>query len=353
MVRQFTAIDIFAGAGGLSEGLEQAGIEIAAANEYMRSAALTYKYNHRNTHLFVKDVKKLDIADVKKTVGKEIDLVCGGPPCAGFSMLGRRNPDDPRNKLFRQFVRIVKEVKPSCFLMENVEGLLTIENGKTVETVEKSFRALGYNVSRTLVNAAFFGVPQARKRVFIFGSFDSGIDINHMKQAKNKTVSVSDAISDLDFLEVGESSNEYVNPQTTRYQKTIRNRSKTLHNHSTSKHTETVVKRFASMKQGDTARDMPEEYRTKKNIRYRLSENAPAKTVTTMPDDYVHYRANRILSVREMARLQSFRDTYIFFGPRTSGGKRRANECPQYTQVGNAVPPILAKSVGKWILSNR
>lgn len=353
MTKQFTAIDIFAGAGGLSEGLEQSGIKILAANEYRESAALTYQHNHTGTHLFVRDIRRLKAEEVTAITGKGVDMVCGGPPCAGFSMLGKRNPTDPRNKLFRQFVRIVKEVRPPFFLMENVEGLITMENGKTIRIVEESFRRLGYNVSRTLVNAADFGVPQARKRIFIFGALDQGIDIAQMKPRKKGIVTASDAISDLDFLGPGETSEEYVKPQTTRYQKMIRNKSKKLYNHTTSKHTKSVIQRFAFMEQGDTAMNIPKEYRTGKNIICRLSENKPAKTVTTMPDDYIHYKIDRILSVREMARLQSFNDTYIFLGPRTSGGSRRVNECPQYTQVGNAVPPILAKSVGKWILGNR
>lgn len=337
-----TAIDLFAGAGGLSEGMEQAGVDIAWANEKNSEAALTYAYNHPKTILCQKDIKSVDTSEIKKMVG-EIDIVAGGPPCQGFSLAGRRDINDPRNYLFKEFLRIVNGIKPPLFVLENVKGLLSFDKGRFMEKIVSHFKNAGYSTQLNLLNASSFGVPQMRERIFLVGTLDKKMEIV-VENEKAKVVSTREAIGDLGFLNAGESIDHYKWKPRTDYQKKMRD-SKTLHNHAASNHGNKVKKRFALIKPGAGMKSLPLSMRTCKNVQYKLFPNAPSRTLTTLPEDLIHYSKNRILTVREMARLQSFPDSYVFLGPRTTGGAQRISSCPQYTQVGNAVPPMLAKAV--------
>lgn len=345
---KLNAIDLFAGAGGLSEGINQAGINVLWANEYNRDACLTYAYNHPNTILNQEDIRKISRNTIKNICG-EIDLIAGGPPCQGFSIAGRRDPKDPRNQMFKEFHRVVKELKPNTFVMENVKGLLSFQNGKFVNNIVHQFEKIGYGVTINLLNASDFGVPQQRERVFIIGNVDKKISLASIQKCKSKVTS-KHALSDLEFLNSGEEMTEYqIKPQTD-YQKSMRLSNK-LSNHKASNHSLTVIKRFSMIKPGKDIKSLPQKYQTSKNVLYKLEPTLPSRTITTLPEDLIHYSKNRILTVREMARLQSFSDKYLFLGPRTTGGDRRKYSCPQYTQVGNAVPPILSKTVFSSILN--
>ena len=336
-----SAIDLFAGAGGLSKGLDQAGFEILWANEKNPAAAATYKYNHMRTELFTGDIRKISRSFLRKEF-RDLVLVAGGPPCQGFSFAGKRNIKDPRNQLLASFCSAVETIKPKLFLMENVKGLLSFNQGNTINKVKRRLEKAGYHVTTSVLNAADFGVPQLRERVFIMGSIDSKITLDIPKY---KQVPAADAISDLAFLDSGEKSNEYKCLPTTDFQKGMRGIT-TLQNHEAAIHSKGVIRRFSLLKPGCDSKTLPSEVRTKKKIVYKLHPRLPSRTVTTLPEDIIHYSKNRILTVRELARLQSFPDSYIFLGPRTTGGERRKNSCPQYTQVGNAVPPLLAKAIG-------
>lgn len=355
MKNKYNAIDLFAGCGGLSLGLSKAGFNILYANEKNNEAANTYKFNlvKKNKHKTFVDVR--DISNVTSndiltiTKGKQIHLVAGGPPCQGFSMAGKRDIKDPRNKLFKEMLRIVSEIYPPLFLMENVKGILSMKKGNVIDTIKRAFEELGYEIKIEVLKASEFGVPQNRERVFIIGT-RIGNGVLHPKPNKNKNITVKDAINDLSFLNTGESCIEYKKKPDSKYQQELRGKNKKLENHESSKHSMEVQKRFSLLKQGETTKDIPVKYRTKKIVLSRLYANQPAKTITTMPDDYIHYSKNRILTVREMARLQSFPDEFVFLGPRTTGGKRRRNEIPQYSQIGNAVPPLLAEKVGEHLI---
>lgn len=355
--KEYNAIDLFAGCGGLSLGLEMAGFNMVWANELNQDAAGTYTHNftRRNGHstkMVVGDIRKISVGRIlKDTKGKEIHLVAAGPPCQGFSMAGRRDIDDARNALFKQLLKVVGKIRPPIFLMENVKGILSLDGGRAIGKIKESFEAIdGYRVQIQLLKAHKYCVPQIRERIFIIGTaFDCG-EIKP-KPKCHKPIGVEDAIGDLAFLGNGESSNTYELPQTSKYQKLMRGDNKILTNHEAAKHTTLVTERFSMLKPGQSARDLPEHVRTKKMVLYKLHPKKPARTVVTLPDDYVHYSQNRILTVREMARLQSFPDDFEFLGHKSTGGMRRRTDVPQYTQVGNAVPPLMANAIGE-CLSN-
>jgi len=346
----YIAVDFFAGAGGLSEGLKQAGFEVAVANEKNIDAAKTYTHNHPETTMITKSIRSVKAPEILKITGERPFLVAGGPPCQGFSMAGRRDINDPRNKLFKYYLGKIRQIKPEFVLMENVVGLLSFNQGKTVSAIKKGLEKTGYSVSMRVLNAVDFGVPQVRKRLFIVGSPDMYMDINTMIVKKTMPVSVENAIGDLDFVGPGQTSTEYEKTPKGAYQKQMRLGSKDLNNHVAPRHSKRTIERFSNIRPGCNGESLPQHLRTNKRTQLRLEGRMPARTVITIPDDYIHPSLNRTLTVRECARLQSFRDKYLFLGPKSTGGTRRKSQCPQYTQIGNAVPPLLGAGVGSWIL---
>ena len=275
------ACDLFAGAGGLSEGLRWAGFDIRVANEINNHAALTYRLNHPDTVMIERDIRKVNAKEITDVSGTDILLVAGGVPCQGVSTAGRRGLDDPRNKLFMEFVKMVRKLDPGFFLLENVVGLLSMDGGRLVEKIEKHLASSGYFCSRRVFDATSFGVPQRRRRVFIFGCKDGKHDINDMETKSIVSVSVSDAIGDLDFLKAGESSKEYVKQPTTGYQKRMRNGQDVLHNHEAPRHSASTMKRFSMMRPGASIKDIPQKLRIRKRDMFRLKRSEPARTVTT------------------------------------------------------------------------
>jgi len=345
---RLNAIDLFSGCGGMSLGLEGAGFNVLYANDINPDALKTYRHNFPKVLVECSDIAKVDPRDVKKRLGgKKIHVISAGTPCQGFSTSGRRNPNDPRNKLFKQLLKFVQVIKPEMFVMENVSGLLSMEAGNAFYRVTKSFEDAGYHVVHKMLSAADFGVPQNRKRVFIVGTKNRARISEILPYAKTrKPVTVKDAISDLEFLDVNGKALQYRRKPRTSYQKMMRRRTSTfIQNHESARHSTMVQRRFSKIPCGMYGRDVLGNLGTRKRDCYRLNPNSPSNTVTTLPEDFVHYSKNRIPTVRELARLQSFPDSFVFLGPRTTGGRRRKHECPQYTQVGNAVPPLLAKEV--------
>lgn len=370
------AIDVFAGAGGLSEGLLSAGINVAVAIEKHPHPALTCAFNHPSTTVVCDDIAELEMDALSVLVRKRIrasnvDIVVGGPPCQGFSPAGLCNPNDPRNKLFREFVRVVDHFKPKVFLFENVPGFVKLYEGKAIQAIVGHFRELGYKMHGIpqdlakldefpLLDASHFGVPQRRKRFILVGWREGEIECDFEwpekshgpdSQTKRKFVSTGQALSDLEFLTAGHESHIYQpDRRITSYQSARRSNTDTLFNHLATKHRADTVAMYRRLTQGGTIRMIPAKFRSGKQTMSRLTEWDRSKAVLALPDDFVHYRRHRIPTVREMARLQSFDDDFVFLGKRTTSDKHRRVDVPQYTQVGNAVPPLLGRALGKAIL---
>lgn len=435
------AIDLFCGAGGMSEGILQAGFHIIFSSDINISVKQTYVNRHeqlgliqgKNTHFELADVRELlsenimnAIKNLQMLKGKAIppiDAIFGGPPCQGFSRAGKRNQDDPRNFLFREYLRIVNEIRPKYVVMENVEGFLDTKlpgytgvKGTTYdhdmslpELLLKEFQQIGYStLTPQVLDASDFGVPQRRKRVIFIAYVDGQAVPQYPKpttKLENQKTSVSEAISDLIVnpslrFQIHKVSSNYQSdskigrtPTTT---KSLISNYSTKLNHELSKHNNYIIERFSLFREGESTSilvkrllieglalsmypsllnecsmklaefytteeiikmfleknitdRMIETLLTKKNSRIRLSSNTLAPTMVTLPDDFISPFENRILTVREMARIQSFDDSFEFLGKKTTGGDRRRVEVPQYTQVGNAVPPLLSKAIAQMI----
>ena len=341
------AIELFAGCGGMSLGLQRAGFEIVYANEINEVAVKTYKKNFPEVFVQEEDIRKVDPTLVKKQIGKKIDLIVAGTPCQGFSTVGPRNPNDPRNKLFLQLLKFVKTFKPKMFVMENVTGILTMDNGKVIERIKSSFSGIGYSVQYKILTASEFGVPQARKRIFIIGTRGNISTEKLFPKSKRKKVSVKDALSDLAFLGINEKATQYKSKPQTKFQSKMRKNSTTIFNHESCNHNTKIQRRFSCVPPGKDGRKVLKNSGTKKRNYYRMHPQTTSRTITTIPEDFIHYKQNRIPTVREMARLQSFPDDFEFLGSKMTSGKQRRTACPQYTQVANAVPPLMAEAVFK------
>lgn len=380
------AIDLFSGAGGLSEGLLAAGINVAVAVENHPHPALTHAFNHPGTTVLCCDIRELSLnsltSHLKNRTGQtNVDLVVGGPPCQGFSPAGKQDPNDPRNKLFEEFLRVVDHFRPSMFLFENVPGFAKLYKGQAMHSILDAFWELGYRMhgidndsddypeEPPILNAVWYGVPQRRRRFVLVGWLEDSLEkpfewpaITHSSDIPTSSdfhksnsskrlpnVTVGDAIGDLAFLSAGLECHTY-RDSSSDYQEQRRRNSNLLFNHLATKHRNETVNMFRRLVPGKTIRSIPESHRSGKQRMRRLTRNDSSSAILALPDDYVHYQRHRIPTVREMARLQSFDDDYVFLGKRTTSDLSRRVDVPQYTQVGNAVPPLLAKALGKAIV---
>jgi DNA (cytosine-5)-methyltransferase 1 len=412
-------VDLFAGCGGLSLGLENAGFHPVYVNELNQDAMSTYRVNRLSSeagrHLldkgfFSHDIKKElvlkrgELTALSKRIASafgvdpragELDLVVGGPPCQGFSGIGHRrsysvNKEQlPSNHLYEDMLFVVSKLQPRLFLFENVKGLLSArwtaggEKGEIWRDIQAEFREelKNYQIEPELVYAKEYGVPQNRPRVLMVGirrdvAARAALDPNgrakgHLPEPTGGAPNLIDVLGDLvdPGYEPGmkatevypcESSGDYWPDYYRRDPITgeVRGKDKPVSDHEYSKHDKDIVKKFRHMI--DHGGEIPEQYKTKKFAQRVLPKTwgdaGPTITATSLPDDYVHFQDPRTLTVREWARLQTFPDWYEFKGKRTTGGLRRAGnprenlhdrELPKYTQIGNAVPVLLAEAVGK------
>ena len=398
-----TYIDVFSGCGGFSLGLGNAGWKGLFAIEKDEMAFETFKhnlidgkYNHFDwpkwlpqKALMIQDVLEKYEAELKK-LNRKVDLIAGGPPCQGFSMAGQRNPNDPRNKLSTQYLKMVKIIEPKFVVLENVKGFNSVfknSKGKLpyAMVVKAKLKKLGYTVFNDYVNSQDFGVPQQRVRFIMIGirndvlqpdiqPFELLKDLKPLflkeKGLSHAPISVKSAISDFELNAselVYHSGSEksgfkkinYMPPkELNEYQKVMRKglNGSMPNSMRIPRHKETTVEKFKLIQ--DICRPglvLNDQERavigTKKQSISVLNPNTPSKTLTTLPDDLLHYSEPRILTVRESARIQSFPDDFDFKGKYTTGGDRRTKECPRYTQVGNAVPPLLGEVLGTLIAS--
>jgi DNA (cytosine-5)-methyltransferase 1 len=384
-------LDLFAGAGGMSLGFRQAGFETYAAVEQDEWACDTLRKNHPSTLVFQRDICAFSDAEIRGLfAAARIDGIVGGPPCQGFSHsnITKRDSRDPRNSLFREFARFIGILKPQFFVMENVPGLLkaTLDDGRAaIEVIREVFDDLGYKTHADTLRAELFGVPQIRERLFLIGTRDGTLhqplpipsysmltqDQSSLFAAtgEKEIVTLWEAISDLPALDPGEGSNpsDYVDAPETDYQRELREGAVKLWNHVAMRHSKRVVERFKHIAVGQSQSDVPNEHapRVRSNgdqisdKRYdqnnrRLDPGKPSHTIpASFYANFVHPFQHRNFTPREGARLQSFPDTYVFSGkPTVVSQKLLAREgrvdekhlC-QYVQIGNAVPPMLARAI--------
>lgn len=347
-----TVIDLFAGVGGLSLGFEMAGFEVALANEFDPSIAEAYKKNRPGTKMIVEDITKLPVDETFGPYEGKVTAVIGGPPCQGFSQKGsRKSINDPRNFLFRYYFEVVKRVKPRYFVIENVPNLLTTEKGYFKDEIIELFSGIGYAVSCGVLCAADFGVPQDRHRTCILGKLGATEPVSLPKPSGIHTT-VWDAISDLSYLESGEGveEQEYRSAPQSDYQRMLRAGSDELYNHIATRHSKVTLERLRMIAPECGKEMLPEEHHTKSiysGTWCRMKKDGIAKTITTRYDtpssgEFTHPYLNRAITTREAARIQSFPDTFHFYGSKSS----------QMKQVGNAVPPLLGKAIAERILDD-
>lgn len=338
-------IDLFCGAGGLSLGFEKAGFESILAIDKWNDAIETYNFNHGSSVGTTVDIHEFTNEELLKYKEKGVTGIIGGPPCQGFSLVGTRDSNDPRNSLYMEYVRFVSVIEPDFFVLENVSGLLSLNKGEYKEDIIERFSNLGYNVCYELLTASDYGVPQSRKRVFFVGIKNKSrmnVFFDFNKLEKSELVTTRDAISDLPAPINSSEEIPYTVEAFNNFQKLMRLNSKSVSNHQVTNHTDKTIEIISMVPDGGSIKDLPEEYykvRNYNNAFRRMNSELPSNTIDCGHRNYFHYKENRVPTVRESARIQSFPDDYVFKGSKTS----------QYTQVGNAVPPLLAKTIGDQI----
>ena len=331
-------IDLFCGIGGLSLGFEQAGFEVCAAVDMWADAVKTYNHNRKEKVAKVISVEDFNEKELSSIIATEkITGIIGGPPCQGFSTVGKREIDDPRNKMYLEFYKAVKLVNPDFFVIENVKGMLTLNKGAFVKDLLKRFGAdgLGYTISYQLLNAADYGIPQNRYRVFYVGIKNKKFVFPEPFDYK---LTAKDGISDLE----GATQEKYGSEPQNDFQRAMRGNIKKPLNQDYTTHTEKTISIISQVPDGGNIRDLPEEiwHVRKYNKAFeRMGTFKPSNTIDTGHRNYFHYSEPRIPTVRESARIQSFPDSFEILGTRGS----------QYKQVGNAVPPMLSKIIAERI----
>lgn len=388
-MQRYTLIDLFAGAGGLSAGLSEAGFDSLFATDIVPVFAQTYQRNHINTKVVTDDIRSLNPENIRKELGLEkgeLDLIAGGPPCQGFSINAPiRTVLDERNHLFKDYLRFIDAFEPRAVLIENVPGLVSFENGATLHAILEALADLGYGADVRILGAAYYGVPQMRWRTFILGlrgkelpahafpeplyhapikpnfttTFNGKLLIKiPSSETEARFTTVEEAIGDLPALKNGEKGaeiKEYASAPLSDYQKHMRVGSIGVINHEAPRLSKINLNRLQFIKPGGNWTDIPDDLLPKGMQKARKSDHTKrygrvepeglASTILTKCDPhwgaFFHYNQDRSFTVREAARIQSFPDHFIFTG----------TQAQQFEQVGNAVPPLLAKSVGLSIKS--
>ena len=344
-------LDLFCGIGGLSLGFQAAGLSPVGGIDLWDEAIKTFRRNHPGVACLQSDLTRVDSARVCSEFGvtlADLDIVVGGPPCQGFSTVGKRDSADPRNQLWQSLHELVNEIRPSYVVIENVEGLNVMAKGGVRDGIIEQFGEIGYRMKASLLRAADFGVPQLRKRMVFLGWLDGLVEPQFPHPLGQQYVSVADAIFDLPPLGSGESKSAYEAEPATAYQQARRKGLAVLHNHESANHPPELVEVLRHIPDGGNRNSIPDQLQPKSgfhNSYARLASWKPAIAVTSnmrKPSSArsTHPVQNRGLTVREGLRLQSFDDDFVVLGSRTS----------QYLQVGNAVPPLLGLAIGREVV---
>lgn len=352
----YKVLDLFSGAGGLSRGFYDAGYDVVLGVDFDEAALKTFKENHGKAETMKLDLFDHNNIDVITNFLKEkeikLDVLVGGPPCQGFSVAGPRDLNDKRNTLYTAMVKLAEQVKPQGVVLENVPGMMQTNGGIGAKRVVDDFAKIGYRMVPKLLYAPDYGIPQMRKRVFFVGLRDSVEDFKFPEPTVDKIdyVTCEEAISDLPSLQTeegeiihGEDIQEYLYPAQNDYQKKMRANSEKVQNHIGSIPIEKTKYMISLVPEGKNYKALPEEYQRMYKYHEALTRyhsKKPSNTINTGHRSHFHYKWNRIPTVRESARLQSFPDDFIFYG----------NKSEQYRQVGNAVPPMLGQVVAEALL---
>lgn len=336
-------LDLFCGCGGLSKGFELAGYNVILGIDNDNAALNTFEKNHKNSKSLNADLSDKATFDIiEKIVGnRAIDVIVGGPPCQGFSLSGPRNFDDPRNKLYLAMIETVNRFRPKAFVIENVPGMARLYGGEVKDEIIRRFEAMGYTVNCKIMCAADYGVPQIRNRLVFVGIKDgTRFEFPTPYLQPDEYVTCEQAISDLPSREheLGNEEDEYITEPMSDYQKKMRGNASILYNHVATNHTQMVKDVIAQVPEGGNYKDLPEGVGTSRKFNEawtRYHSKKPSRTIDTGHRNHFHYKYNRVPTIRENARLQSFPDDFIFYGTRTQ----------QNRQVGNAVPPMLGYAI--------
>ena len=348
--RSPTVFDLFCGCGGLSQGFVMDGYRILGGVDHDAAALKTYALNFPEAKALDSDLASKSVGRaLREAIGSsKVDVVVAGPPCQGFSLTGPRNFGDPRNRLYLSVFDVVKELAPAAFVIENVRGMASLYGGQVRDEVVRRFARLGYSTVSRILCAADYGVPQLRHRLFFIGlrsdlgEFEFPVPSHGTEQA-SPFVTCREAIGDLPELEPPEFGDEVTALRSkafSSFQRLMRGRGNCLYNHVATRHTDIVRKVIALVPAGGDHRDLPPGIGTHRRFNEawtRYHPNRPSYTIDTGHRNHFHYALNRVPTVRENARLQSFPDAFQFVGNRTQ----------QNRQVGNAVPPLLARAIAE------
>lgn len=339
MPKQPTCIDLFCGCGGMSLGFEQAGYNVLLGIDNWQDSLNTFQYNHHGSQTLCADLMSLNPSEIEKLIGREtVDVIIGGPPCQGFSIAGKRIIDDNRNKLYQSFVRMVSYFKPKAFVLENVPNILSMGDGIIKRAIVEDFEQLGYCVVNKVLLASDYGVPQNRRRAIFVGLLNGKV-FEYPLPTTNQPVTSEEALSDLPENSITDGSPYPFEPKSD-YQTQIREGSFAVYNHDITIHTERTKQIISMVPDGGNYKDLPIELQQTRKVHIawtRLNSQRPSITIDTGHNHHFHYKYNRVPTVRESARIQSFPDKFIFLEGKGS----------QLRQVGNAVPPLLAKAIAE------
>lgn len=336
-------IDVFSGAGGLSCGLEMVGHKCLLGVDIDKYAMETFELNHKHANIYCDDITKLTKKKINDLIGnKKVNAVVGGPPCQGFSTVGIGNPEDQRNSLFLQFVRIVKITEPEFVIMENVTGLVAKKNQKVLETIFKQFEKIGYSLDVQIMSAEKYGVPEKRRRTIIIGTkinekpiFPKASHDTVLAKTYRPAITVGQALSDLKSKS-GEILNHDLQMAQVKNQLDLKRLKRIPEGKGIRYEKDEKAYLTKSLKLGVDWKTM-REGRFRQSKYQRLDRNLPSPTIMTHRHSYYHPTEHRYLTAREAARLQSFPNDFKFIGPISA----------QWRQIGNAVPPLLGKALGE------
>lgn len=350
--KEYRVLDLFCGAGGLSCGLDSVkGFQTRVALDFDKSAINTFSQNFENVECVCGDITKKDIKRkiIELCKKNKVNMVVGGPPCQGFSLKGKNlGINDPRNFLFLEYFEIVKSIKPKIFIIENVKNMISSGKGYFIKQIYEKFESIGYKLKHGILNAYDFGVPQTRERTIIIGTTYKNAITLPAGSKKHRT-NVRDAISDLAYLNSGEGEevSEYLIKAKTNYQKELRKGSIKLYNHKATAHSKVALDKLKLIPPEGDKSFMPLELYGRQKFQTtwsRLVWDKPSPTIDTRFDTPSNGRNShpflqRSITPREAARIQSFPDRFRFYG----------NKCSICKQIGNAVPPLLAKAIAEHI----